>query len=82
MTTANDVRNYVKANIIDLARKQGKSIISFKASDVHKALNLKDRFPLVCSSIDADKFLDFAGVTIVKRSGPKQSSSVVWTFRI
>ena len=82
MTTANEVREFVLKEFIEPARKQGKRTVSFTSSDVHRGMSLKQRYPLVCSAIDADKFLDFAKVTLVKREGPKQSSTAKWLFSL
>jgi 5-methylcytosine-specific restriction protein B len=80
MTTANEIREYVKKYFIIPARRRGERSITFKASDIHKAMGLEQRYPLVCSSIDTDKFLEFASVILVKREGPKQSTTARWTF--
>jgi len=82
MTKANKIRDYVLDNLIDPARREGKRTITFKASDIHKAMGLERCYPLVCSSIDTDKFLAYAPVTLVNRVGPKASSAVQWTFDI
>lgn len=82
MATANEVREYVFKEFIGPARRQGKRTVSFTSSDVHKGMNLRQRYPLVCSAIDTDKFLDFARVTLVKRDGPKQSSTAKWIFSL
>ncbi len=82
MATANEVRLYVFREIIEPARRQGKTNVSFTSSDVHKGMGLAQRYPLVCSAIDADKFLDYAKVTLVKRDGPKQSTTAKWVFSI
>jgi hypothetical protein len=39
-------------------------------------MDLKESFPLICSAIDATKFLDYANILFVKREGSKQSSTV------
>ncbi|HBG75087.1 MAG: hypothetical protein A2X25_14620 [Chloroflexi bacterium GWB2_49_20] len=79
MATAEEVRRYVLKQI-QTARQNGEKSISFSALEIHNGLGLKQRFPLVCSAIDADKFLDFASVILIKRDGPKQSSTVRWVF--
>lgn len=80
MVTADEVRQYALIVYIQPARRRGVKTVSFKASDIHKGMGLKERFPLVCSAIDADKFSEFASVILVKRDGPKQSSTVRWVF--
>lgn len=56
--------------------------INFSSREIHEDMRMTARYPLVCSSIDADKFLGQAGVTLVTRSGPYQGSTVHWTFSI
>lgn len=80
MTHADEVRQYVLDEIIEPARRAGKRTARVKAGEIHKALGFSNRMPLVCGALDADKFLDFANVHLVNRSGPPQSSSVVWVF--
>lgn len=82
MATANEVREYVLKEFIEPARRQGVKTVSFTSSDVHKGMSLVRRYPLVCSSIDADRFLDYARVILVKREGPKQSSTARWIFDV
>jgi hypothetical protein len=80
MATANEVRDYALRTFIAPARRQGKQTVSFSSADIHKGMNLVQRYPLVCSAIDADKFLDYARVILVRREGPKQSTTARWTF--
>jgi hypothetical protein len=80
--TADQVRKYVKITYIIPARQQGKKRVTFSAADVHTGMKLHSRYPLVCSAIDAKKFLEFAKVKLETRTGPKQSSTARWTFRV
>lgn len=80
MAKANDVRNFALKNLIKPARQRGEKTVSFTSSDIHNGMGLKSRFPLVCSAIDAEKFQEFASVILIKRDGPKQSSTVRWVF--
>jgi 5-methylcytosine-specific restriction protein B len=82
MTQADRIRRYVREHHIDPARQAGQSTVTVKAADVHAALDLENRFPAVCSALDAGKFLDEARVTLVQRSGPHQGSTVVWVFGV
>lgn len=82
MASANEIREYARAKYIETARRRGQRTVTFSALDIHKGLGYKDRYPIVCSSIDADKFLDFANVIMVRREGVKASSAVTWTFEV
>ena len=83
MKLADEIREYTLVALIKPARRQGYKTVSFTALDVHKGMGIQEnRFPAVCTAIDADKFLTYAKVTLVSRQGPLQSSSVCWTFGI
>ena len=80
MATADDVREYVLVAIIKPARRKGENTVAFNSSGIYRGMGLKSRFPLVCSAIDAEKFQDYASVILMRRDGPKQSSTVRWVF--
>ncbi|MDI6769432.1 MAG: hypothetical protein QMD04_07125 [Anaerolineales bacterium] len=82
MILADQIRQHVLKNYIELARKRGESTVRVRANDVHTALGLQHRFPAICSALDADNFLELARVTLVSRKGPKQSSTVEWVFAV
>ena len=79
MATAEEVRRYAFKKIQE-ARQKGEKTVTFTALEIHKGMGLTQRFPLVCSAIDADKFLDYASVILISREGPKQSTTARWTF--
>jgi len=79
---ADEVRKYARTNFITPARQKGEKRVTFSATDLHEGLKYQERYPLVCSAIDAAKFLVFAKVKLIKRTGPKQSSTVKWTFEV
>ena len=80
MSYADEVRMYALVAFIQPARERGQPTVTFTAKDIHIGLGYKRRYSLVCSAIDADKFLDYANVTLLMRGGPEQSSTVEWTF--
>lgn len=49
MTTA-EIREYIETLKGD-AKKAGKSTLILIARDIHKDLNLKDRYPIVCNAM-------------------------------
>lgn len=82
MSLSDDVRMYCKKNIIDPSRKNGEKIISIRAGDIHKAMNYKQRLPLVCTALGANKFEEMAGVKRVNVTGPTNGANAIFTFRI
>lgn len=81
-TSADDIREYVLITHILPARQRGDQTISFSAAGIHNGMGLKESFPLICSAIDAAKFLEYANVLLVKREGPKHNSTVRWKFDV
>jgi hypothetical protein len=79
---AEAIRRYVLAEIIEPARHTGQRSVQVSAGDVHDAMGLRNRVPAVCGPLDADKFQDLAGVTLVERTGPPQGRTAEWVFRL
>ncbi len=82
MILADRIRTFVIQNRIAPARAKGARTVQIRAGDVHTDLGLNNRMPAVCSALDAQKFLDQAKVTLVRREGPHQGGNAEWTFEI
>ena len=82
MTQADQIRKYVIDTYILPARISGQKTVTVHSGTIHADMQLTDRMPNVCSSLDTQKFSTEAGVTLKKRSGPNQSSTVEWTFEL
>lgn len=83
ITLADEIREYVLVAVIKPARRRGDKTVTFTANSIHKGMGLQGNYmPDVCSSIDAQKFLKYASVTLVQRSGPPQSTTARWAFSI
>ena len=48
--TTNDIREYIKTLKFN-AKSAGKNILVLTARDIHRELNLKSRFPMVCNAM-------------------------------
>lgn len=79
---SDEIRKYVKNKFIIPARVKKAARVTFTALDVAKGMGLEDRYPMVCSSIDAKKFLEYARVDLIKREGAAQGSTAKWTFKL
>jgi hypothetical protein len=80
--TADGLRKYAKVTYVTPARQRGEKRVSFNASDLHRVMDPRASYPLICSAIDSKKFTEFARVSLVKREGAKQGASARWTFKI
>jgi 5-methylcytosine-specific restriction protein B len=77
---ADRIRDFVLKQIVEPARLAGESLFVVRAGDVHKQLGLQDRKPAVCNAIGGPKFQALAGVQLVRREGPENSSTTQFTF--
>ena len=82
MSQADDIRRFVRVNLIEPARARGDTSVSIRAGDVHADMGLSNAVPAVCSAIGSDKFLAEAAVSHIAREGPQNSTSTVFTFAI
>ena len=70
----------MRKQIAEPARRAGESRFVVRAGDVHKQMGLQDAMPAVCSAIGSTKFQALAGVRLVRREGPENSSTTEFTF--
>lgn len=82
MILADQIRQFVLEKYINPARNQGHLTVTVVAGKIHTGLGLENRMPAVCSALDADKFLSFAHIRLVSRSGPHQGSTATWVFEL
>ncbi len=79
MTQADRIRRYVLACYVGPARASGSAELTIRAGDVCRAMELHGRAPNVCSVLGSRIFFDMAGVRLLGRVGPRQSTTT--TFR-
>jgi hypothetical protein len=65
------------------AASKGKDRIH-NVGEVHRALALDNRVPLVCAALGSKKFLNEHGLRILSKTGPPsgQSTTVIFTYEI
>jgi hypothetical protein len=78
------VRRYVRDNYVNPARRAGRSTFRVVVGEVHTALGLQNRVPLVCNALSSRKFLQENSLRMLERTGPPsgQSTTVVLTYEI
>jgi 5-methylcytosine-specific restriction protein B len=79
------VREYVRREYIEPARRRGQSRVTVVAGDVHKGAQLKNLVPLVCQALGGKKILQENHMTLEKRESPAasgQSTTVAFTYRL
>ena len=82
MSFADDIRKYCKETYVDLARSRGERTIIIRSGDVHKALNYKNRYPLVCSAIGSNRFEIMCNIQRKSVVGPLNGVNTIFTFEL
>ena len=78
------VRRYVREHYVKAAKQSASRSFSVLVGDVHRALGLRNRVPLVCNALSSRKFLEENSLRLVKRTGPPsgQSTTVALTYEM
>ena len=79
---ADRIRQHVRLRIVDPARQTGVEKVTIRAGDVVRELGVKDRSPAVCSALASKKFLDQAGLRLLERHGPHESTTTEFCYEI
>ncbi len=82
MPQADRIRKFVLDHYVEPARIEGRAEITLRAGDIHRAMRLTNRLPVVCNAIGYPKFLELARVTLVDRDGPVQGANVYFRFSL
>jgi hypothetical protein len=79
---SDSVRRHAQDLYLRPARQRRLATVAINVGEVHKALALKNRVPLVCMALKSAKFLEGNSVRLVKESGPPsgQSTTVTYTY--
>jgi len=81
---SNAVRRHAYEKYIASARRRREKTVAINVGEVHRALALNNRVPLVCAALGSKKFLTEHGLRIVSKTGPPsgQSTTVTFTYEI
>ena len=76
------VRQYARETFVRPARRRGQKCVSINVGEVHKAVALQNRVPLVCQALRSEKFLSANGLRLISQTGPPsgQSTTVTYTY--
>jgi hypothetical protein len=83
-TGSDTVRRHAYEKYIAAARRRKEKTVAINVGEVHRALALNNRVPLVCAALGSKKFLTAHGLRIVSKTGPPsgQSTTVTFTYEI
>ena len=76
------VRQHAHDAYLRPARHRGLKTFEINVGQVHRALELKNRVPLVCQALKSEKFLNANELRLVSETGPPsgQSTTVTYTY--
>ena len=78
------VRRHAYEKYVAQAQRRNENTVSINVGEVHRALQLNNRVPLVCAALGSRKFLAEHSLRIVSKTGPPsgQSTTVTFTYEI
>jgi hypothetical protein len=74
------IRRHAYDKYISAARRRREKTVAINVGEVHRALALNNRVPLVCAALGSKKFLTEHGLRIVSKTGPPSGQSTTVTF--
>ena len=83
-TGSDAVRRHAYERYISGARRRKEKTVAINVGEVHRALALNNRVPLVCAALGSKKFLTEHGLRIISKTGPPsgQSTTVTFTYEV
>jgi hypothetical protein len=80
MTQAEKIRQFALDHYVAPARAKGLAVVTIRAGDIHREMNLVSAMPAVCSAIGSNKFEQIAQVRSITRTGPANGANVYFEF--
>src|SRR5208337_750224 len=80
MTQADKIRQFALDHYVVPARAKGLALVTIRAGDIHREMNLANAMPAVCSAIGSNKFEQMAGVQSISKTGPAKRANVYFEF--
>lgn len=82
VSLADRIRENVRARHIEPARQARRKAVTLRAGDIARDMGLNNRAPAVCTALASKLFLREAGLRLVERVGPRQSTTTEFRFEI
>ena len=79
-SAAQDVRDFVRKQYIEPARRKGQKRVRIVAGDVHRALNMQNRVPNVCTALTSKILLRENHLVIEEKEGPPSGLGTRMTY--
>ena len=82
MSQADRIRSFAVARLVKPARDAGEPTLTIRAGDVTRDMGLSNRAAAVCSALGSSQFLREAGLRLMGRVGPRQSTTTEFRYEI
>src|SRR5258708_32669512 len=81
-SVSDSVKKYATDKYVRPTQHRGARTLSINVGEVHKAVALRNRVPLVCQALESDKFLRANELKLISKTGPPsgQSTTVTYTY--
>ena len=81
-SVSDSVRQHATDTYVRPTRRRGGRTLMINVGEVHRAVALRNRVPLVCQALESDKFLRANHLKLISRTGPPsgQSTTVTYTY--
>jgi hypothetical protein len=83
-SVSDEVRQYATDKYVRPTQHRGERTLSINVGEVHRAVALRNRVPLVCQALESQKFLQANELKLISKTGPPsgQSTTVTYTYEI
>ena len=78
---ADAIREYALANYVAPWRESDADTLTIRAGDVVREMGLRNVTPNVCNALEGTKFLSLANLELVRRDGPRRSTTTTYHYR-
>ena len=82
LSQADRIRQYTFQHYIQPAQKAGQEKLLIRAGNISRELDLNNRVPAIYSALQTRKFFDLAGVELLERTGPPESTRTEFHYAI
>src|SRR6266699_4108803 len=74
------VRQHATDKYVRPMQRRGGRTLSINAGEVHRAVALRNRVPLVCQALESAKFLRANELKLISKTGPPSGQSTTVTY--
>lgn len=78
---ADAIRQYAMDNHVLPWRESKADVLTIRAGDLEREMGLRNATPNVCSALEGRKFLALANLALVRRDGPRRSTTTTYHYR-